>query len=88
MYVDDCAEAIRRITENGRIGQVYNIGTEFEIPNLHLTEVLHAKVEKLMFRYVCCSIFPHFHFYEIQVAQQGPVSDNPRPALPRPAISH
>lgn len=50
MYVNDCAEAIRRITERGEFGQVYNIGTEFEIPNLHLTEILHAKVEKLMSR--------------------------------------
>ncbi|KAL3103268.1 hypothetical protein niasHS_002454 [Heterodera schachtii] len=50
MYVDDCAEAIRRITERGRIGQTYNIGTEFEKCNLHLTEMLHEKVQKLMDR--------------------------------------
>uniref|UniRef100_A0A914GVE2 NAD(P)-binding domain-containing protein n=1 Tax=Globodera rostochiensis TaxID=31243 RepID=A0A914GVE2_GLORO len=50
MYVDDCAEAIRRIAERGRIGQTYNIGTEFEKCNLHLTEMLHEKVQKLMDR--------------------------------------
>lgn len=26
MYVDDCAEAIRRVTESGKIGEIYNIG--------------------------------------------------------------
>ena len=50
MYVDDCAEAIRRVTERGRIGHIYNIGTDFEKANLHLTEMLHSKVQKLMAR--------------------------------------
>jgi len=50
MFVDDCAEAIRRVTERGRLGQTYNIGTEFEMHNLHLTGMLHEKVEKLMSR--------------------------------------
>ncbi|KAI1730944.1 GDP-mannose 4,6 dehydratase domain-containing protein [Ditylenchus destructor] len=50
MYVDDCAEAIRRVTEQGRLGQVYNIGTEFEKCNLHLTEMIHENVGKILAR--------------------------------------
>jgi dTDP-D-glucose 4,6-dehydratase len=52
MFVDDCAEAIRRITEKGQIGEVYNIGTEFEMPNLHVTQIIHTEVAKLMGRYM------------------------------------
>uniref|UniRef100_A0AC35UIM5 NAD(P)-bd_dom domain-containing protein n=1 Tax=Rhabditophanes sp. KR3021 TaxID=114890 RepID=A0AC35UIM5_9BILA len=48
MYVDDCAEAIRRVTEQGRIGQIYNIGTEFEKCNLHLTQTIHKIVNQLI----------------------------------------
>ena len=48
MFVEDCAEAIRKVTEQGRLGQIYNIGTEFEKCNLHLTEMIHEKVEKLL----------------------------------------
>ena len=47
MFVDDCAEAIRRVTESGRIGEIYNIGTEFEKPNLHVTEMIHDRVGKV-----------------------------------------
>jgi dTDP-glucose 4,6-dehydratase len=50
MYVDDCAEAIRKVTEQGRLGEIYNIGTEFEKPNLHLTQMIHETVEKLLMR--------------------------------------
>lgn len=51
MFVDDCAEAIRRVTESGRMGETYNIGTEFEKANRHLTEMIHAMVNKIMQRY-------------------------------------
>lgn len=51
MYVDDCAEAIRRVSEQGRLGQVYNIGTEFEKCNLHLTEMIHENVGKILARF-------------------------------------
>jgi len=50
MFVDDCAEAIRRVTESGRMGETYNIGTEFEKANRHLTEMIHAMVNKIMQR--------------------------------------
>lgn len=50
MFVDDCAEAIVRVTEEGRIGQVYNIGIDFEKPNLHLTHMIHETVNKLLAR--------------------------------------
>uniref|UniRef100_A0A915EPC7 dTDP-D-glucose 4,6-dehydratase n=1 Tax=Ditylenchus dipsaci TaxID=166011 RepID=A0A915EPC7_9BILA len=47
---DDCAEGIRRVTEQGRLAQVYNIGTEFEKCNLHLTQMIHQNVEKILAR--------------------------------------
>lgn len=50
MYVDDCASAIQKVTERGRLGQVYNVGTEFEKCNLHLTKMLHQMVQKLLSR--------------------------------------
>lgn len=50
MYVDDCARAIQKVTEKGRLGQVYNIGTEFEKCNLHLTQMIHQQVEKILLR--------------------------------------
>uniref|UniRef100_A0A1I8BBD6 NAD(P)-bd_dom domain-containing protein n=1 Tax=Meloidogyne hapla TaxID=6305 RepID=A0A1I8BBD6_MELHA len=36
IYVDDCAEAIRLVTENGQNAQIYNIGTDFEMCNINL----------------------------------------------------
>lgn len=50
MFVDDCAEAIVRVTEQGRNGECYNIGIEFEKANLHLTQMIHDIVTKLMSR--------------------------------------
>jgi dTDP-D-glucose 4,6-dehydratase len=50
MFVDDCAEAIRRVTEHGKIAECYNIGIEFEKANLHLTQMIHQIVGKLMQR--------------------------------------
>lgn len=50
MYVEDCARAIRKVTEKGRLGQVYNVGTDFETCNLHLTQMIHQQVEKLLLR--------------------------------------
>ncbi|KAK0401888.1 hypothetical protein QR680_016031 [Steinernema hermaphroditum] len=47
MFVDDCAEAIRRVTENGTLGEIYNIGTDFEKSNLSLTEMIHDMVGKM-----------------------------------------
>ncbi|CAD6187236.1 unnamed protein product [Caenorhabditis auriculariae] len=53
MYVEDCSEAILRVAVEGELGQVYNIGTEFEITNLELTRMIHAIVNKLMCREAC-----------------------------------
>ncbi|KAF7632296.1 NAD(P)-bd_dom domain-containing protein [Meloidogyne graminicola] len=56
IYVDDCAEAIRLVvrTEKGSNAKILFLDekteTEFEKCNLHLTEMLHQKVQKLMNR--------------------------------------
>ncbi|KAI6195056.1 DTDP-D-glucose 4,6-dehydratase [Aphelenchoides besseyi] len=50
MFVDDCAEAIVRVTERGQIAECYNIGIEFEKANLHLTQMIHEIVSKLLHR--------------------------------------
>lgn len=50
MYVDDCAEAILKVTENGRLGETYNIGTDFEKRNYDLTLQIHDTVAKLLDR--------------------------------------
>ncbi|KJH42583.1 NAD dependent epimerase/dehydratase family protein [Dictyocaulus viviparus] len=47
MYVEDCSEAIRRVAEDGQLGEVYNIGTDFEITNVDLTRKIHDIVNKL-----------------------------------------
>uniref|UniRef100_A0A1I7WQT2 NAD(P)-bd_dom domain-containing protein n=1 Tax=Heterorhabditis bacteriophora TaxID=37862 RepID=A0A1I7WQT2_HETBA len=52
MYVADCSEAIRRVAEEGKLGEVYNIGTDFEMTNIELTRKIHAIVNKLQQRYV------------------------------------
>lgn len=51
MYVEDCSEAIRKVAIEGRLGEVYNIGTDFEITNLELTNKIHAIVNKIMQRF-------------------------------------
>ncbi|CAG9535494.1 unnamed protein product [Cercopithifilaria johnstoni] len=50
IYVDDCIDAIRRVCEIGRIGEIYNIGTEFEITNYDVTILIHQTVNKLLKR--------------------------------------
>ncbi|KAI6190904.1 DTDP-D-glucose 4,6-dehydratase [Aphelenchoides bicaudatus] len=50
MFVDDCAEAILRVTEQGQIAECYNIGIEFEKANLHLTQMIHQIVNKVLQR--------------------------------------
>lgn len=50
MYVDDCAEAIRRVTETGKTGEIYNIGTQFEKCNLDLTKMIHSTVQTILQR--------------------------------------
>ncbi|VDK77043.1 unnamed protein product [Litomosoides sigmodontis] len=50
IYVDDCTDAIRRVCEIGKIGEVYNIGTEFEITNYDVTLLIHQTVNELLKR--------------------------------------
>ncbi|CAD5228544.1 unnamed protein product [Bursaphelenchus okinawaensis] len=50
MFVNDCAEAIKRVTEQGSVGECYNIGIEFEKSNLELTQMIHRLVLKKMAR--------------------------------------
>ncbi|CAI5456013.1 unnamed protein product [Caenorhabditis angaria] len=50
MYVEDCSEAISRVALDGKLGEIYNIGTEFEMTNIELTRMIHATVNKLMNR--------------------------------------
>lgn len=50
MFADDCVEAIRRVTEHGKIRECYNIGIEFEKSNLELTHMIHNIVSKKMGR--------------------------------------
>ncbi len=40
LYVKDNCEAIDLVLHKGRIGEIYNIGGSFEIPNIKLTELI------------------------------------------------
>ncbi len=42
IYVDDCVDAIHLVYTKGNAGEVYNIGTGFELTNLALTKKLLA----------------------------------------------
>ncbi|CAI4233092.1 unnamed protein product [Auanema sp. JU1783] len=53
MFVADCSEAIRRVAEDGTLGEVYNIGTDFEMTNRELTWKIHSIVNKLQDRDEC-----------------------------------
>ncbi|VDD94042.1 unnamed protein product [Enterobius vermicularis] len=46
IYIDDCTEAIKRVVEDGRIGEIYNIGTDFEITNYSVTLQIHEQIQK------------------------------------------
>ncbi|VDM93629.1 unnamed protein product, partial [Onchocerca ochengi] len=50
IYVDDCTDAIRCVCEMGKIGEIYNIGTEFEISNYDVTVLIHQTVNELLKR--------------------------------------
>uniref|UniRef100_A0A0R3RMM3 dTDP-D-glucose 4,6-dehydratase n=1 Tax=Elaeophora elaphi TaxID=1147741 RepID=A0A0R3RMM3_9BILA len=50
IYVDDCIDAIRRVCEMGKIGEIYNIGTKFEITNYEVTVLIHRTVNELLKR--------------------------------------
>ncbi|VDP13094.1 unnamed protein product [Onchocerca flexuosa] len=50
IYVDDCTDAIKCVCEMGKIGEIYNIGTEFEISNYDITMLIHQTVNELLKR--------------------------------------
>lgn len=47
LYVDDHADALRRVLEQGQVGQVYNIGGNNEITNLTVVANLCALLDEL-----------------------------------------
>jgi len=46
IYVDDHCDAIRTVMELGKINQIYNVGTGFELTNLEMIERIAAKLKK------------------------------------------
>lgn len=40
LYVDDCAKGILKIMQNGRIGQVYNLGSGIESKNIDIVKLI------------------------------------------------
>lgn len=71
MYVEDCSEAIRRVAEDGQLGEVYNIGTDFEMTNIDLTRKIHDIVNKLQKRLVIEEILI---LYRIMLSRAVPSS--------------
>lgn len=43
IYVEDVARAFDTVLHKGKLGQIYNIGTEFEISNLEVARALLAE---------------------------------------------
>lgn len=46
IYVDDHCEAILEVYEKGRVGQVYNIGAENEMPNIEIVKQILSYLNK------------------------------------------
>ena len=46
IYVDDHCSAIHRVLQDGRTGEVYNIGSMNDVPNLHVVKELLAHLGK------------------------------------------
>lgn len=44
MFVEDCCRGIRMITEKGHLGEIYNLGTHFELSIKELAVKIHAEV--------------------------------------------
>jgi len=38
LYVEDCAEAILKVVEKGKIGEIYNIGSGIEKKNIEVVK--------------------------------------------------
>lgn len=51
IYVDDCAEALRRVCEHGKLGEIYNVGTDSEWSNYDVTMHIHQMVAKYLKRF-------------------------------------
>ncbi|KAK6103698.1 NAD dependent epimerase/dehydratase family protein [Brugia pahangi] len=50
LYVDDAAEGIRKAVESGKIHEIYNIGTYFEMNVIDLAHVIQAEVDRQLGR--------------------------------------
>uniref|UniRef100_A0A1I7VBD6 NAD(P)-bd_dom domain-containing protein n=1 Tax=Loa loa TaxID=7209 RepID=A0A1I7VBD6_LOALO len=50
LYVDDAAEGIRKTVESGKIHEIYNIGTYFEMNVIDLARVIQAEVDRQLGR--------------------------------------
>lgn len=46
IYVDDVCKALDIIFTNGKIGEIYNIGTDYELSNIEIAKVLIEKLGK------------------------------------------
>lgn len=46
IYVDDHCDAILKVFEKGRIGEVYNIGAENEKPNIEIVKLILKELDK------------------------------------------
>ena len=46
IYVEDHCRAIDLVLRKGKTGEVYNIGSMYDVPNLHLVKILLAKLGK------------------------------------------
>lgn len=40
LYVDDCAQAIIEILERGKVGEIYNVGSGFEMSNIEVVRAI------------------------------------------------
>ncbi len=45
MFVEDCCRGIRMCTERGRIGEIYNLGTHFELTIAELAQKIYEQVK-------------------------------------------
>uniref|UniRef100_A0A914XDX2 dTDP-D-glucose 4,6-dehydratase n=1 Tax=Plectus sambesii TaxID=2011161 RepID=A0A914XDX2_9BILA len=46
MYVDDCCEGLAKLAEQGRIGEIYNMGAKFELSILDLAKQIHEETKR------------------------------------------
>lgn len=46
LFVEDCAEAIYKIVENGKIGEIYNVGSGIEKKNIEVVQLILKLLNK------------------------------------------